>query len=77
VHRASAADLEAILEAYPTFSITSFPASCPREMGLEVLPDPLPEDPSHAIVKPSPSKPQAKKIALECKWVVLRRPDEY
>lgn len=60
VHLGSIADLGRVLRDRPQDSVAAFPASAPRELGLAVVRDPEDDDPSHALVCPSPNHKQAK-----------------
>lgn len=70
VHLSSLTTRTRALSSYPTFSLAEFAAGVPRELGMGVCRDPLPEDPSHALVFPSASKGQAKRLAERCILVV-------
>ncbi len=74
VHRASLTTVQEALANYADFSLVEFTAGLARELGLKVYPDPLPEDPSHAIVCPRATGSAAKELARRCTFVVLRPP---
>src|SRR5436305_1384418 len=69
VHIAALTTVEAILKKRPGDYVVAFRAGAPRGWGLKVVRDPDPDDPSHALVCPSPNQSQAKKLARCCVWV--------
>ncbi len=86
VHVSSLTTVEGLLGAYPYHSLVAIKASVPRGLGHVVCPDPIKDDPefpddkSHALICPPPGigisrlKANAKRMALEATWVVLRNP---
>lgn|SRR5579862_81018 len=86
VHVSSITTVESVLANFPFHSLLTLKASVPRELGWIVCRDPikndpvLPDDPSHALICPSPDtginklKTHAKQMARKAKWVVLRNP---
>ncbi len=62
------------LRGHPEDSLTSIRAGYPRSLGYAIVSDPKPEDSSHALICPSPTKKHARDIAKESTWVVLRDP---
>jgi len=71
VHRAKLTSREQVLKNRPKDSVAAFSCSLVRSLGLEVRPDPDMNDPSHALIIPSPEGKKAKKIAEECTWEFL------
>jgi len=74
VHLASLATKERVLLAFSIFSLAEVSADVPRRLGLRVSRDPLPDDDSHALLSPNPSKTKASELAGCCKFVVLQPP---
>ena len=72
VHIASLTDQDRVLQAYPEDSLVAIKAGHPRSLGYAIVRDPTPEDPSHALICPSPNKGDARKIAKQYNWVLLR-----
>lgn len=77
VHRASLTTSEIVLANYPQHSLVEFPAGVARSVECIVVSDPLPDNPAHALVcgKSSGgrlSMSQAKQIARQARWVILR-----
>lgn len=84
VHLSSLTTKEAALERFPEFSLAEIPAGLPRSLGYSVARDPikddsiLPDDPSHALVCPPPSRSlnRCRKdhsvMAVQSQWAVLR-----
>lgn len=77
VHIASLTSLEDVLRAYPHCQIAAIEAKVAIDRGFTVERDPLPEDPSHALIKPPPErrsrnvrKQYAREIARSAKLVV-------
>ena len=52
VHRADLADPESITTHHPADGIVRFQAHVVLALGYAVYADPLPDDPSHAVIKP-------------------------
>jgi hypothetical protein len=75
VHIASQTNRDAVLKEYPKDKLMEFSAGEARREGFIIVRDPLPEDPSHALVlrgdNPGqrPTKSQAKKLANCARWV--------
>lgn len=82
VHIAPLTDPQSVLANYPNHKLSQFTAGDARAEGCIVVRDPLPEDPSHAIVCRNDghdkriSGSQAKRIAARARLVVLITPDE-
>jgi hypothetical protein len=80
VHVASLTTREAVLAPYPSHSLVALKASVPRALGHLVSPDPLADDKSHAVICPPPGlgpsklKANARRMALQATWIVLRNP---
>jgi hypothetical protein len=76
VHIASLTGRDAVLANYPNHRLMELSAGEARGEGFIIVRDPLPEDPSHALVlrgdNPGqrPTKSQAKKLANCARWVV-------
>ena len=76
VHLASLTTIEAIRGAYQHCRIAALPASIPQSLGFTVQRDPLPEDPSHALLIPpktsrskNTKRADARKMAVSCEFV--------
>ena len=70
---------EAVLSNYPHHSLIEFTAGIVRKEGGIVVRDPLPDNPSHALVcgknpEGRLTKSQAKKIQQSSKWVIRKTP---
>ena len=70
---------EAVLSNYPHHSLIEFTAGIVRKEGGIVVRDPLPDNPSHALVcgknpKGRLTKSQAKKIQQSSTWVIRKTP---
>src|SRR5262249_1278905 len=61
-------------QAFPGDTPAAISAVSVRSLGYALVSDPTPDDPSHALVCPSPTRGHARKIAKKAKWVVLRDP---
>lgn len=77
VNIASLTTPEAVLSNYPQHSLVEFTAGVARNVGCIVIRDPLPDNPSHALVcgmnpKGRLTKAQAKNIQLHSSWIILR-----
>jgi len=59
-------------EIHEGFAIAAFRAGLARECSFIVVSDPMPEDPSHALVVGNKSTPKRKRLVKGCWWV--RRP---
>lgn len=75
VHIASETTIEIVLADHPGYRLAAFTAASARRAGCIVVRDPLPDDPSHALVchidhTRSLSKSQAKRIAGASRLVV-------
>ena len=85
VHISSLTDSGTVLERYPYHSLAEIRARLPRSLGYTVVRDPiqndseLPDDPSHALLCPSPSKTgnqrkrDERRMAEDSRWVVLNQ----
>src|SRR5438270_769778 len=51
------------LDGRPLDSLVAIPASLPRSLGLAIVRDPTPNDPSHALICPSPTPAKARQFA--------------
>lgn len=76
VHIAALTTIEAVRGAYHHCRITALPASVPQSLGFTVQRDPLPEDPSHALLMPpttsrskNTKRADARKMAVSCVFV--------
>ncbi len=74
VHLASLTTRERVLASWPAFSLAELRAAVPRSLEMKVVRDPLPEDPSHALVCPYATKRQAKELARRSTLVVTVPP---
>jgi len=54
---------------YPTYSLVRFMAKAARELQLPVVPDPLPDNTSHALVLGKKTKGKANKLRDSSSWV--------
>ena len=77
VHRAILTSITAVWKcASPQHGIVALRARVPRDHGYEVLPDPLPDDESHALLIPPADFGQRKErkastaFGKECEWIV-------
>jgi hypothetical protein len=73
VHLASLANIDGVLSGHAEESVAAIAAAIPRSLGYALVRDPTPEDPSHALICPSPRRPDAKKLATASIWIVLRQ----
>lgn len=67
---------EKALENYPTCRLVEIEVGIVRSLGCRVVRDPLPGNPSHALVYGSGpggrmTKPQAREIVNRCTWVQI------
>lgn len=74
IHLASLTDPDRALQGFPQDSLAAIRAGLPRSLGYAVVRDPTPDDPSHALICPSPNKGKARTMAKQATWVVLREP---
>lgn len=73
VHLASImGDPNLALHGRPNDSLAAIKAGHPRSLGFAIVRDPQPQDPSHALICPSPAGARAKQIAKQATWVVPR-----
>jgi hypothetical protein len=72
VHIALLTDQVRILKNYPDQSLAAITAGLPRSLGYSVVRDPTADDPSHALICPSPTRSHARLVAKQAVWVVLR-----
>lgn len=63
-----------LLRCYPEHSLAAISASVPRKLGYFIVRRPTKEDPAHAVIFPSPTKANARRIAEQARWTVLRNP---
>jgi hypothetical protein len=75
VHRASLTTVEQTLAGTPGYSLVEVKAEVFRARGYAVVPDPLPENPAHTLVRGKISKIHAREIAGVATWIVLHPPD--
>jgi len=71
VHLASLTTRAAALHGYDGFSLAELTIAFVRDLDLNVVRDPLPNDPSHAFVCPCPTGGKAKKMAREAVLIVI------
>src|SRR6266849_2328405 len=72
VHMASVMkDPNLALKGFPNDSLAAIEAGHPRSLGYAIVPDPLPDDPSHTLICPAPNQNDARRIAKQSAWVVL------
>ena len=57
------------LPDFTKWRLASLKAGIPREEGLEVYSDPLPENQAHAIIFGDKPKRISRKLALACRWI--------
>jgi hypothetical protein len=69
VNIAALTSIESVRQTRPGDFILAFKAGVPRKLGLKIVRDPEPDDPSHALICPSPDKKQAKVINKQTWWV--------
>jgi hypothetical protein len=74
VHLASLTTTATALERFPGFSLAELTVGFVRDLGLSVVRDPLPDDPSHAFICPCPSKGKANRLSREAVLVVVGSP---
>lgn len=68
---------ERVLENYPTCRLVEIEVGTVRSLGCRVVRDPLPDNPSHALVYGSGTdgrmtKSQAREVVNQCRWVHIR-----
>jgi len=71
VHIAAMTDQHRVLQGYSRQSLVAIRAGLPRSLGYAIVRDPTPDDPSHALICPSPTKSHARQLAKQAIWVVL------
>jgi len=67
--------VEQTLAGTPGYSLVEVKAEVFRARGYAVVPDPLPENPAHTLVRGKISKIHAREIAGIATWIVLHPPD--
>jgi len=67
-------DSSLALQGRPQDSLVAIRAGLPRSLGLAIVRDPKTEDPSHALICPSPTPGKARQIAKQSTWIVLHEP---
>jgi hypothetical protein len=72
VHIAALTTPDRALAGRPDDSLAAIPAGLPRSLGFAIVRDPKPDDPSHALICPSPKGSRASKLAEQATWVVLQ-----
>lgn len=71
VHRADLITPEDALAEYPTHYLVEITAGQVRALGeYAVVADPIVDDPSHALILPSPTRGDAKRLARQAQWIV-------
>ena len=70
VHIASLTNRDGVLANHPNDRIVAFNAGLPRSLGFAIVRDPTPEDPSHALICPSPKGAKAKTLAEKAALIV-------
>jgi hypothetical protein len=70
VNRSFLTTIEATLSGHRGFAIFGFPASAARLEGQQVLADPLPGNPAHAVVVGAKSDSMRKRLVRHTHWVV-------
>ncbi len=63
---------EASLEDYPAHSLVRLPEVAAVAEGQEVVPDPLPNNPAHTLVKGKKTKPIANRLLAASSTVVIK-----
>ena len=63
VHIASLTSQGRVLAGRPNDRIAAFKAALPRSLGFAIVRDPTSDDPSHALICPSPKGGKARSIA--------------
>lgn len=71
VHIADLTSMDAVLTAYPGVSIVEITAGDVRAVNCGIVRAPIPDDPSHAVICPSPTKSGARTLAAKAVWVFL------
>jgi len=74
VHIAALSTPTLALQGYVDQSLVAIVAGSARSLGYAIVRDPTPDDPSHAVICPSPNKSHARILAKSATWVVLRTP---
>ena len=69
IHIAELTTPDRILEAYPGVLLAEITAGLVRSIGCGVFRDPTPTDPSHALIRPSPTTSGARTLAKASRWV--------
>lgn len=69
VHIASLTTPSTILAAYPGVRLAEIAAGLVRSVQCDVVRDPTEDDPSHAVIRPSPTKSGARMLARAAIWV--------
>lgn len=58
------------LAGRPADSLAAVQVRHPRTLGYAIVRDPQPDDPSHALICPCPTKSHARQLARQSTWVV-------
>lgn len=75
VYVGSETNLQTLLERYPGEGVVEFPVSVVRKtLELPIVRDPLPDEPSHCLIDPSPDGKQAREFVKVAQLLVA--PDE-
>ena len=69
VHIASLTNHAAVLAGRPNDRIVAFKAGLPRSLDFAIVRDPTPDDPSHALICPSPKGAKAKCLAEKAELI--------
>jgi hypothetical protein len=76
VHIVSLTSIDAVLAAYPGQGVVAISAGYVRSLGdYAIVRDPImndprtPDDPSHALIRPAPSKGDARSLARQAQWI--------
>ncbi len=73
VHIAALTTAEAVRRNFPFCRLAEIEARVVKERGFSVIPDPLPDDPSHAILRPTQDhKSKSKKSRIEDARIMAR-----
>lgn len=72
VYLASETDLDELVNRYAGQAVAAIPAAFVRALGgLVIQRDPSPEEPSHALVIPTPRRSAARRIAKNATWIYV------
>ncbi len=61
---------ESVLAGHDAYALAGIPVALVAGLGLQLVPDPLPDEPAHALVVGHKTQGTRRKMAKAARWVV-------